>query len=49
MKKHGILEDLEKNDIKWVSFGGIDNVLLKNVDIFFLGLAIDKNYSIASK
>ena len=49
MKKHGILEDLEKNNIKWVSFGGIDNVLLKNVDTFFLGLAIDKNYSIASK
>ena len=49
IKKHGILEDLEKKNIKWVSFGGIDNVLLKNVDTFFLGLAIDKNYSIASK
>lgn len=49
MKKHGIIEELEKNSIEWVSFGGIDNVLLKNVDTFFLGLTINKNYEIASK
>ena len=49
MKKHGILDELKEKNIKWVSFGGIDNILLKNVDTFFLGLAINKNYSIASK
>lgn len=49
MKKHGIVDDLEHRNIKWVSFGGIDNVLLKNADSFFLGLAISKNYCIASK
>lgn len=49
MKKHGILDELESKNIKWVSFGGIDNVLLKNVDTFFLGLAINNNYCIASK
>lgn len=49
MKKHGIINDLEKNNIKWVSFGGIDNILLKNVDSLFIGLTIDKNYQIASK
>lgn len=49
MKKHGIINDLEKNNIKWVSFGGIDNVLLKNVDPLFIGLTTDKNYQIASK
>ena len=49
MKKHKIIDDLEKNQIKWIFFGGIDNVLLKNVDLFFLGLAITKNYEIASK
>ena len=49
MKNHGILEDLKKKNIKWVSFGGIDNVLLQNVDTFFLGLAINKKYLIASK
>jgi UDP-N-acetylglucosamine pyrophosphorylase len=49
MQKHNIINNLEKNNIKWVSFGGIDNILLKNADTFFLGLCIDKNYSIASK
>lgn len=49
MKKRGIIEDLEKNNIKWIAFGGIDNVLLKNVDPLFIGLAVDKNYAIASK
>lgn len=49
MKKHGILEDLEKRHIQWLSFGGIDNVLLKNVDPLFIGLAADNNYEIASK
>lgn len=49
MKKHKIIEDLEQNNIKWISFGGIDNVLLKNVDPLFLGITIDKNYQIASK
>lgn len=49
MKNHGIIEELEKKGIRWVSFGGIDNVLLKNVDTFFLGLTINKGYCIASK
>ncbi len=49
MKRHKIIEDLEKKQVKWISFGGIDNVLLKNVDPLFLGLSIDKNYQIASK
>lgn len=49
MNKHGILDELKEKNIKWVSFGGIDNILLNNVDTFFLGLAINKNYSLASK
>lgn len=49
MKKHNIIDELEKNNIKWVSFGGIDNILLKNVDPLLLGLAIVNNYKIASK
>lgn len=49
MKKNGIIEDLERNQIQWISFGGIDNVLLKNIDPFFIGLAVAKNYEIASK
>ena len=49
MKQHGILEDLEKNNIKWISFGGIDNILLKNIDTLFLGLTIAQNQEVASK
>lgn len=49
MQKHNIIEDLEKSNIKWISFGGIDNILLKNVDPPFLGLTITQNQEIASK
>ena len=49
MKQHNIIEDLEKNNIKWISFGGIDNVLLKNADPLFLGLTISQNCQVASK
>ena len=49
MKNHGIIEELEKNNIRLVSFGGIDNILQKNADPFFIGLTINGNYKIASK
>lgn len=49
MKRTRIIEDLENQHIKWVSFGGIDNVLLKNFDPLFLGLTIANNLSIGSK
>ena len=40
MKNHGIINELESKNIKWIFFGGIDNILLKNVDSFFIGLTI---------
>ena len=49
LKNNNILEEMERNNIKWISFGGIDNVLLKNIDPFLLGLTINKNLEIASK
>lgn len=49
MKNNGIIDDLEKKNIKWISFGGIDNVLLKNIDPLFLGLTIANNMLIGSK
>ncbi len=49
MLENGIIENLEKNNIKWIFFGGIDNVLLKNVDPLLLGLTITTNNEIASK
>ena len=49
MQKYKIIEKLEKDGIKWISFGGIDNVLLKNIDPLFLGLTIGNNMQIGSK
>lgn len=49
MKNSGVIDDLKKQQIKWVCFGGIDNVLLKNVDPLFLGLIINNNMEIGSK
>lgn len=49
MKKNKIIDKLEKDNIKWISFGGIDNILLKNVDPLFLGLTIGNNMEIGSK
>lgn len=49
MKKHHIIDKLENDGIKWISFGGIDNILLKNADPFFLGMVAGKNLKIGSK
>lgn len=49
MQKNKIIEKLEKDGIKWISFGGIDNILLKNVDPLFLGLTIGNTMEIGSK
>ena len=49
MKKCGILDDMKNKNIEWVSFSGVDNVLLKIVDPLLLGLTIEENTLIASK
>lgn len=49
LKENNLIQDLEAKNIKWISFGGIDNVLLKNFDPLFLGLTIGKNLEIGSK
>lgn len=49
MKNNGIIDKLEKDGIKWVSFGGIDNILLKNADPLFIGMTAGKNLEIGSK
>ncbi len=49
LSRNMILEDMKKREIKWVSVGGIDNVLLKLVDPLFIGMTVENNYEIASK
>lgn len=49
MEKNHIIEKLKNTGIKWVCFGGVDNVLLKNIDPLFLGLTLVNNMEIGSK
>lgn len=49
MDKSNILEIMHGSGINWVCFGGIDNILLKNIDPLFLGLTIASNMEIGSK
>ncbi len=49
MKINGILDNMKKKNIKWVSFCGVDNVILDIVDPLFLGITIAHNKLIASK
>lgn len=45
----GVLEDMKKNNIKWVFVGGVDNILLKIVDPLLVGATVIQNNKIASK
>ncbi len=49
LRLSGCLADMKEKGIKWVFIGGVDNVLLKMVDVTLLGMAIKKGVSIASK
>lgn len=49
MKKNNILDDMKKHNIEWISFSGVDNVLLDVIDPLFLGLTIDSQNVVASK
>ena len=49
LKYNNLLDDMKTKNIKWVSFGGIDNILLKNADPLFLGMMIHGKYEVASK
>lgn len=49
MKRNGILEKMKQNQLEWVFFSGVDNVLLQIVDPLLLGLTIEHHKLIASK
>lgn len=49
LRESGCLADMKERGIKWIFIGGVDNVLLKMVDITLLGMAIKKGVQIASK
>ena len=49
LRASGCLAEMKEKGIKWVFIGSVDNALLKMVDTFLLGMAIDKKVQIASK
>lgn len=49
MEKEHVIEDMKKRGIKWITIVGVDNVLVKMVDPFMLGITIDNQYVSASK
>ena len=49
MRIDGILDDMKKNNIKWVFIGSVDNALLNMIDPILLGLTVDDGNQIGSK
>lgn len=49
LRRSGCLADMKEKGIKWVFIGGVDNALLKMVDVTLLGMTIKKGVQIASK
>ena len=49
MAKNGIIDEMKKNNIKWVFIASVDNLLVKYVDTLLLGLAIKQNVKIATR
>lgn len=49
MYKNSIISKLKEDGVKYLYFGGIDNILANPMDPIFLGLMITNNYKIAAK
>lgn len=47
--KSGMTEKMRQLDVEWVFIGGVDNCLVKMVDPVLMGVAIDKNVTVACK
>ena len=49
LKKSDMIEDMKQNNVNWVFFSGVDNVILDIIDPLLLGLTIANNCQISSK
>ena len=49
MAKGKVIDELDKNNVKWVFTCGVDNPLVNMVDPYLLGLAITKNCKLATR
>lgn len=49
LKENSIFSDMHKRGIKWIFICGIDNVLVKMADPYFLGFTIKSKYKASAK
>ena len=49
LKINNMIDGMKRNNVKWVFFSGVDNVILDIVDPLLLGLTISNNCQISSK
>ena len=49
MRKTGVINELENNNVKWIFTCGVDNILVNMVDPYLVGLAIEKICKIATR
>lgn len=49
LKENNLIEDMKENNIKYILFSTIDNVLNNLVDYSFIGATIKNNYKLSSK
>ncbi len=49
LEREHLISFLEANNIEIIYFGGIDNIIQKNIDPLFIGLMLETNNKIASK
>ena len=49
MAKGKVIDELDKNNVKWVFTCGVDNPLVNMVDPYLLGLAVEKECKLATR
>lgn len=49
LKENNIFEDMKIRNIKWIFVCGIDNILVKMADPYFLGFTLDYGYKASAK
>ena len=49
LKRNGLIDEMKKNNIKYVLFSTIDNPLSNLIDIDFITTTLNNNYSISTK
>lgn len=49
LKNDKMIDDMKKNNVKWIYISGVDNIMVKPIDALFLGLTVKNKMQLASK